>query len=319
MSQLIAQRHEVVTRELAAGARLPSLDNVAVIGAGTIGRIVIEKLVQAGRFVAAYDCAEASSAEAARLKATVTRSAALAVADAGTIILCLPGSPEVEATVEQILPRLKPGQVIVNTTSCRPSTDVHCSARVRERGVAWVESPLTRREQGFYLMVGATDEDYLRVTPLLDLICARHQRIGPVGTGQHAKLMQQMLSAMEKAARLEVAAYARRAGIDPSFLKDYLGFSISPRLLDEDPGNGATLQMMYKDLGYYVECAHQNGASIPLGSIVHEIFKTSVRVSDGTWSHDGIHAYYRLQNVQELDEKLSPILTQNEDSDITRK
>jgi 3-hydroxyisobutyrate dehydrogenase-like beta-hydroxyacid dehydrogenase len=279
-----------------------------VLGAGTIGQIVIEKLLKAGRTVFACDTSTQAMRQVLAAGAQAVPDASSLVDAADTIFLCLPASPQVETVVEQIAPRLGERHIIINTSSCRPSTDIRCAAMAARHGAAWVESPLTRRPEGFYFMVGASDRDYERVSPLLSIVGAKHRLLGPVGSGQVAKLMQQMLGAMEKAARLEVAAFGRRAGLDPSFLREYLGFNIPRKLLDEQTGSHATLQMMYKDLGYYLEVAHDNGASIPIGSLVHEIFKTSTRVSDGTWDHDGIHAYYRLQNVAPLEEKRSPVV-----------
>lgn len=279
-----------------------------VLGAGTIGALVVQRLVAAGVRPLVFDPQPAARESAKRAGADPRRDGADLVASADIVILCLPGSPEVEAVVDQALPYVRAGHLFINTSSCRPTTDVRCAARVAAAGARWVDSPLTRRAEGFYFMVGGAEVDCAAAAPTLEIIGARHRRIGDVGCGQIAKLMQQMTHAAEKAARLEVAAFGRRAGVDPAFLHEYLGFQIPPALLDERPGDSATLQMMYKDLGYYLELAHETGAATPLGSLVHEIFKTSTRVSDGTWDHNAIHAYYRLQNVQALEASRSPVV-----------
>jgi 3-hydroxyisobutyrate dehydrogenase-like beta-hydroxyacid dehydrogenase len=270
---------------------------VGVLGAGNIGHEILKRLVAAGAAPTVWDPVPERCEQAIRGGAAVAGSPAELVDTCTFIVLCLPTAKHVEQCVRDVLPHVSARQVFVDTSTCLPQTEILCAKLVRERGAGWVDSPLTWRPEGFVFMVGAETEHYQRVTPLLDVIGARHRLMGPVGTGQLCKLMQQTLTATEKAARLEVAAFSRAVGIDPAWLREYLGFNITARQLAEDPGTGGTLQMMYKDLGYFLQVAHEQRGITPVAALVHEIFKSTLSLSDGTWSHDAIHAYWRHQRA----------------------
>ena len=274
---------------------------VGVAGLGAIGSTFVARLVAAGRAVIAFDPQADRLAQAAAAGARPAASLAELVAGAGVVVLCLPGSKQVERAVPAVLASVATGQLWINASTCHPETDERCAALIAARGGAWVDAPLTWRPEGFVFMLGGEPEACARAAAaVLDVVGARSQRFGPTGTGQKCKLMQQAITAAEKAVRLEVAALSRALGLDPAWLRDYLGVPLSPALLEERPGAGATLGMMYKDLGYFLQVAHDARAATPLLAAVRELFKTTLRVDDGTWSHDAIHAFYRMQHDQPL-------------------
>lgn len=201
-----------------------------------------------------------------------------------------------QACVASVLPAVRPGQLFINTSTCLPDTDRQAAAQLAGRAAAWVDAPLTWRPKGFVFMVGGEAASYRLAEPILDLIGGRHRHMGPPGSGQLCKLMQQTLVAYQNAVRAEAAAFCRRAGFDPAWLRDYLGFDFPQRLLDEEPGTKNTLGMMYKDLGYYLQEAHDRRAAVLLAAVVHEAFKTTLNAADGPWDHDAIHAFWRLQH-----------------------
>ncbi len=275
------------------------MDRIGLIGLGNIGSFYTKQLLKAGYPLTVLDVDQAKVQLAADLGAQ-TALAPGAIADrSDIIILSLPGSPAVEAVMEGeqgILAHLRAGQLVIDTGTSRPSTDVKYARLCAEKGAALVDSPLTWRKLGQILMVGGAAGDFERARPVLECLSYKVKHVGQVGRGQVLKLINQAVLAGRWGVYSECVELAKHYDMDPCLLNDYLEFDIPEALFGDDFVMGGQLGLHYKDMLYLIEMAHESGAHIPLMSLIHEAFKRAWFAGDKRWFQAGIITYWREMN-----------------------
>jgi 3-hydroxyisobutyrate dehydrogenase-like beta-hydroxyacid dehydrogenase len=215
------------------------------------------------------------------------------------IILALPGSPAVDAVMQGetgILSHLRAGQLVIDTGTTRPATDKLYAKLCAEKGAGLIDAPLTWRKAGQIIMVGGTVEDYARAEEVLKILSYKLKHIGPIGSGQALKAINQCMQAGRLAVNAECFEFAKMQGLDPHLIKDYLEYDIPDAFFTDEFVGGGHLLLHYKDLLYAMEIAHDSGAQIPITSLIHEIFKTTAISGDPRWFQLGIIHYWRRLN-----------------------
>src|SRR5947207_15658369 len=107
-------------------------------------------------------------------------------ATAATIITMLPTSREVDQIVDRLLPHLRPGTLWIDATSGDPNVSRETARRLAEKGVAFVDAPVTGATVGaenatLTIMVGGSPEDFARAEPILKICGKTIIHVGPVG------------------------------------------------------------------------------------------------------------------------------------------
>lgn len=263
--------------------------DVGIIGVGYIGKRFVESLREAGHSLTVYDIDDSKVAHASERGADVADSPADVGAASDAVFMALPGTPEVEATMEGedgLLSALDPGDVVLDSTTTKVGTSLEYEAKCEARDVHWVSAPLTRAApvEGIHMMIGASDANYDVAEALIEAVSARHIRLGGVERALRFKYMLQIRYASHLAVDAEIVAFAREGDVDPRPLNDFLGMDISERLFDEDysqdvEGLGG-LAIWDKDLGYALDVAREDDIAMPLTSLVHEAYKHGHRVAD---------------------------------------
>jgi len=277
------------------------MQKIGLIGVGNIGSYFLKLFKERGFAVVAFDIDEAKLASAVQAGAAAAASPAEVAEGSDLVLLCLPGSHAVEAVMEGeagLLQALRTGQLVVDTGTTHPATDIRYEKLCAGRGAGLLDAPITGRDKGFIMMVGGSAKNFAKARDVLGAVSYKLKHIGPVGTGQVLKLANQMVLAGQWAVWAEAITWAEKAGVEPRLLKDYLEFPVSERLFGEDFSGGGTLALHYKDLGYVLELAHECGANIPLTSIVHEAFKAAKAGGDADWSQPGVVTYWRRLNAR---------------------
>jgi len=275
---------------------------IGLIGLGNIGGFYAEKLIDAGYSLTVLDIDKTKTQAAVDLGAIEASTPAELTKASDTIILSLPNSEIVEDVMQSengVLSALCEGQLVIDTSTCRPGTAVKCHKLCAEKKAAFIDSPLTRRPVGQILMVGGNEKDFAYAEEILACISYKYKYIGPSGSGQYIKLMNQAIQAGLLAVKAEVVELTKSCGMDPKLLGDYLEYDIPEFLYTEDYKGGGNLAIHYKDLGYLNEVAHDTGANIPISALVHELFKTTKLYGEPNWHQGGIQTYYKRLNSVE--------------------
>lgn len=207
------------------------------------------------------------------------------------VILCVTGSPEVEAVLSQpggVLDGLKAGSVIIDCSTAIPSSTLRIAEQVVERGGRFLDAPMTRTpkeaaEGRLNLLVGGDRALFEEMLPLLRSFAENVTHTGPVGSGHRMKLLHNFVSLGQVALLGEAAACAARANIDPAVLVEVLAKGggggaaldrLKPYLLDQDPNAlRFTLANANKDLGYYTVMAQDSAAAHEISDAVAATFE----------------------------------------------
>src|ERR1700733_12298296 len=171
----------------------PSLPRVGFVGGGAMGDPMSSRIAAAGFATVIHD---AQDGRAARVAGDGPRRAGrLAdVADADAVVLMLPGSDEVESVLlaEGLLDRMGSGTTLIDMSSSDPQRTVALAERVRERGVAFADAPVSggvarARTGDLTAIVGGEAPLVAHVTPLLQSVATNIFHVGGIGSGHAAK------------------------------------------------------------------------------------------------------------------------------------
>ena len=275
------------------------MEGIGLIGVGNVGSGFARMLREAGYPLTVFDKDPKKMEPAIALGAEAAASPAEVAEKCDAIILSLPGSPLVEAVMEGddgVLAHLREGQLVIDTGTSRPETDMKYEKLCGERDAGFVDAPITGRSKGWIMMVGGTEENFEKARPVLTHLSYKLKHVGPVGCGQVLKLMNQLVLAGQWAVWSEAIEFGRQAGLEPRLLSEYLEFGVPEVMYGDDFSAGGQLGLHYKDLGYILDLAHDTEANIPVTALVHEIFKGAKIAGKPDWFQAGIIAYWRRLN-----------------------
>ena len=264
---------------------------VGFIGLGDIGRPMAERLLRCGVSLVVHNRTSARADELARLGARAADSAAAVAARAGVVITCLHG-PDADRTVylgaNGITSVDLAGTVIVNTSTIGPLLARELAGAVAERGGAYLDVPLLGggREaaaQGrLILPVGGDAADLDRVRGVLAHLAARIVAVGPVGSAQVVKLVNNMQVGIAAAALAQAVSLARAAGADLDAVRDILPLASSHSrsmdrylepMLTRTVERRGTLRTLGKDLELALDLAAASGIEASVLGAAADLFR----------------------------------------------
>jgi 2-hydroxy-3-oxopropionate reductase len=277
---------------------------VGFIGLGVMGRPMAANLIKAGyRLVVHRDSAPAREALP---EAQFVSSAPEVAAQAAVVVLMLPDTPDVEAVTAELVPALRPGSLVIDMSSISPSATRALAATVAAAGSSWLDAPVSGGEVGarsgtLSIMVGGSVSDLERANPLLKAMGNRIVHIGDVGSGQVAKVANQILVGVTIEAVAEALALVRAFGADVEAAREALlgGFAASKvlevhgeRMIAETYEPGFRVRLHRKDLRLAVDASADLDLDLPLTAATHQVMNGAVGAGLGDADHS---ALYRLR------------------------
>jgi 2-hydroxymethylglutarate dehydrogenase len=211
---------------------------IGFIGTGQIGSRMAMRLLNAGYELFIHDIRKEATAKLLEAGAKWADTPAKAAESAEITITSLPGPVEVEDVAlgpNGVIGAAKEGHVYLDTTSSYPSLIQRIAAKASEKNVYVVDAPLTGGVWGaetgtLIFIVGGDREAIDKVRPILDILAKKVYHMGPSGSGNAAKLVNNMIGQIETHAFAEAFALAAKFGLD---LKQVLEF-----LSNADVGSG---------------------------------------------------------------------------------
>jgi 3-hydroxyisobutyrate dehydrogenase len=223
-------------------------------------------------------------------------------ASADIIMICVSDSPDVVAVVEGgLLSGLRDGQLIVDHSTISPAVTRNLAQRVAAKGVGWIDAPVSGGSEGalngtLSTMVGGSAEDLARVRPYLESYSTTITHVGPIGSGQLVKLVNQILVVGNQMAVSEALLFARRAGLDlEATLNAVKGGAAGswmlanrgPQMIADDWRPGFTIDLQQKDLRLVLDAADDHGTPLPATSLIFQLYRALQASGHG---HEGNHA-----------------------------
>ncbi len=217
---------------------------IGLLGAGVMGLCATERLIAADHSVAVFDVSATAREKARSVGAKTADDPGAAAAGAEIVLMYLPGPSQIEACVlgpHGVLSSSDPGLVIVDQSTVDPSTSRKMSAAAAEKGIDYLDAPVLGRPAmvgKWTLPVGGPGEALEKCRPVLELLAARIFHLGPCGSGNQVKLLNQLMFGAINAVTAEVMAIAGKMGIAPRLFYETIAGS-----------NAGTVSNLFKELG----------------------------------------------------------------------
>ena len=258
----------------------------AFIGLGNMGYPMAGHLVSHGHEVAVYNRTRArADAWAAEHDGTVADTPAEAALGAEFVFVCVGADDDVREVLygdTGALGALEPGAVVVDHTTASAARAHELGDACRDRELGFVDAPISGGQAGaengvLSVMCGGSDDDFARAEPVIDSYAASITLVGPVGSGQRTKMVNQILCAGAIQGAAEALAFGLRAGLDMDKVLSavtkgaagswYLNNRGETMVRDEFDF-GFAVDWMAKDLGLVAAEAERLGADAPLTAMV---------------------------------------------------
>jgi 3-hydroxyisobutyrate dehydrogenase len=260
---------------------------VGFIGFGTMG------LPMAGHLLSAYgelgiwsrnpSAAEELVAKGAVRAATAKDLAAMC----DVVVLCVNRTEDVQSLCEELARGAKPGTLIIDHSTISPRGAKEIEASLRKDGFRFVDAPITGGSMGaqsgqLTIFVGGSENDCAEAIEVIKPYSKRAERVGGPGTGQMAKMANQIAVASMLMGLCECLVFAEKAGLDLEQMRDMIGGgaggswgfpNYGPRILKRDWSPGFSIKNQRKDFAYCREAASEIGAQIPATLLVDNLLQ----------------------------------------------
>lgn len=267
-----------------------SRQTIAFLGIGLMGKPMSSRLLQAGYSLVVWNRTRAKAEPLAALGARVADSPADAVSGpspAGFIVTMLEAGPMVSEVLEMALPALQPGTLVIDMSSTRQSEAQDLHARLAERGVAFIDAPVSGGVVGaeagaLAIMAGGSTDDFARAEQILQVL-GRPMLVGPAGCGQLAKLCNQLIVGGTLNVVAEALLLAQAGGADPRAVRAALrgGFAESrilevhgQRMLERNFLPGGQVKSQAKDMENILLAAEAAQVRLPLAELVTDHYRS---------------------------------------------
>ncbi|HEY0044402.1 MAG TPA: 3-hydroxyisobutyrate dehydrogenase [Allosphingosinicella sp.] len=293
---------------------------VAFIGLGNMGGGMAANLVKAGHAVTAFDLSEAAVAKAEQNGCTRSATAAEAVGQAEAVVTMLPAGKHVRDVYEaSVIGHAPTSAILMDCSTIDVESARAVIAQAQAAGYRMVDAPVSggiaAAEGGtLTFMVGGESEAFEAARPFLDLMGKAVIHAGGPGSGQAAKICNNMLLGASMVATCETFVLAQKLGLDPQTFFDISSKAsgqcwsmtsycpvpgVGPETpADRDYEGGFAAALMLKDLRLAMEAAQSVDSYTPMGAHAEELytrfadhlggaskdFSAIIKMIDDSWS-----------------------------------
>ena len=293
-------------------------EKAALIGAGAMGGAIGTRLLETGNALAVFDLDRAKVDALVALGGTAAATAAQAASDADYVITSLNSAKIVRAAVfgkDGVAEGARPGTIIIDMSSIDPVATRKLAAEAAERGLRWVDSPLSggapKALTGeLTLMAGGEAEEVADAHRLLRHVASNYTHMGPSGAGQTTKLINQVLCGLGFLAVAEATQLALDAGVDAAkipqalrggradsaILQEYM-----PRYVARDYRRTGRIDNMVKDLNGAMDLARATNTAMPLTALCAEIHRMLTAAGLGGEDQAALMEFFKGPNKENFE------------------
>ncbi|MHA1368933.1 MAG: NAD(P)-dependent oxidoreductase [Promethearchaeota archaeon] len=279
--------------------------NIGLIGIGLVGSALAELLIEKGFNVIGYDINEDRLAFLSSIGGVVASSPKDVAAMARRMILSLLTSEVVETVIEGengVLAAKKKPRFIIDTTTSDPERVVKMAAKLQEKGIYFLDSPIAgsskqiRNMQGV-VVVGGSETAFKSCIDIFNAISRKHIYLGPSGSGSKAKLAINLVLGLNRAVLAEGLVFAEAIGLDQNLMLEL--FSITPayskaidskgkKMVNGDFEPDARLFQHLKDVNLILKLANGAGLHLPFSSTHRDVLNDAMLAGDGELDNSAI-------------------------------
>jgi 3-hydroxyisobutyrate dehydrogenase-like beta-hydroxyacid dehydrogenase len=259
---------------------------VGFLGLGIMGHAMATNLAKAGHEVTVWNRTPGKLVEGAGVAPTP----AAAAQGAEVVWICVSDTDAVESVLfgsDGVEQSLAPGMIIADSSTISPSATVKFAARVKEKGAAYVDAPMTGSKIGaangtLIFMVGGDSAVLDRLGPLFAAMGKKLFRMGETGKGQATKLAMNLQIALIFEGFAEALTLATKLGVDTKQLVSLIEATMvrsgvveykAPFVLNRDFTPNFPLRLMHKDIVLALEAAKEARVKLPGLETVEEVYE----------------------------------------------
>lgn len=278
------------------------------IGLGNMGKPMAKNLIKAEHDLTVFDVSAGVLAELKDLGAAVASTPAETASGSDLVITMLPDSPHVEEVLagpKGVFEGAKKGTLIIDMSSISPLVTKKMAKIAAEKGLRLVDAPVTGGVAGaekgqLGIMVGASPEDLEEAKPIFETL-GRFVHVGDVGTGQTAKMCNQVVVGLSLCAIAEAFTLGTKAGIDPTVLHQVLSSGSArswamevrvPQVLAGNFEPGFMINLQHKDIGIALDSGKGLNIPLPFTALAQQAYESARAMGLGTKDHSAVIQVY---------------------------
>ena len=300
--------HEI-HRLSARAISVTGVAETAIIGVGQMGAAMWRRLREQGIDAVVVDANAAATAGLAAEGARTAADPATACATAGTVVLSLPTSVEVETVAlgpRGIIEGAAPGTLILDLTSGVPSMSRRIGHALVASGMRYLDIGVSggvggARAGALKAMAGGSADDLAAARAVLDLLAARVWHCGPVGAGHLVKTLLNQSNQAKLMVELEALTVATKAGLDPRLVGEVLDTTVWNHWLFGAMGRqtvGFALALACKDLDIALRVAAEEGVSAPVSAAAQQALRLASSIAGpGSDLIDSVGVWEKANNI----------------------
>ena len=293
---------------------------VGFIGLGIMGKPMCRNLMKAGYEAVVYNRSKASVEELAAEGAQAAGSPAEVAENCQVIITMLPNSPQVREVClgeNGIASAAKEGTIVIDMSSIDPVQSKEIGAELNKKGIDLMDAPVSGGEPKaidgtISVMVGGSKENFDKYYDLLMAMAGSVVYVGELGSGNVAKLANQVIVALNIAAVSEALTLAVKNDADPELVYKAIRGGLAgstvldakaPMMMAHNFKTGFRIELHIKDLNNALNAGHAVNAALPLTSQVMEIMQSLKADGNEKDDHSAIVKYYEKISDTSVEKK----------------
>jgi 3-hydroxyisobutyrate dehydrogenase len=264
------------------------MERIGFVGLGTMGAAMAGHLVRSGRPLSVWNRTPGRTADLIAAGATEAPTPAAVGAASDVIVVCVSDTPDVEAVLfgpDGVSAGARPGSLVIDCSTIAPGATRAMAGRLKALGIDLADAPVSGGSEGaqkatLTIFVGAEPAVFERARPILEVIGKTITHVGPIGSGQAVKAVNQVILAGTYLGVAEGIVLAIKAGLDVEQVVGALGGGAaqswvlanrSGRMLANDYPLGFKVELHLKDLGIALALAAESGTDLPVTELCAEI------------------------------------------------
>ena len=264
------------------------MERVGFVGLGTMGAAMAANLARAGFGLTVWNRTPDRAADLEALGATSAPTPASLAAQSDVIVTCVSDTPDVELVLfdaNGVAAGARPGTLVIDCSTISPSATRGFGERLAAQGVRLVDAPVSGGSEGaqkgtLTIFVGGDAADVERARPVLAGMGKTITHLGPLGSGQAAKAVNQVILAGAYLGVAEGLVLAIKSGLDPEQLvtalsggaaQSWVLANRSGRMIADDYPLGFKVSLHRKDLGIALQLASESGAAMPVAGLCAQL------------------------------------------------
>lgn len=287
-------------------------ERIGFIGLGIMGRGMALNVLKAGFAVRVWNRTAEKMAPLLAAGGDAGESPADVAEHSDIVITCVGDTPDVADVLlgeAGVIHGARPGTLVVDTSTISPDATRRMAQRLAEEGIHMVDAPISGGSEGaaagtLSIMVGGDAPHVERATPLLKAMGSRLTHVGPIGSGQTVKLVNQIVVVGTMLAVGEGLLFAQASGVDlRRTLEAITGGAAgswmlenrAPQVVERDWRPGFTVDLQQKDLRLALEAADELGVPLLGTAGISQLYRSLQRAGLGS---EGNHALVKaLENL----------------------